>query len=199
MSAPAQGSLAGFEPPAPAGEVHRLFFALWPDEATRAALAERAAALRAQNPERARWVGAHRYHMTLYFLGDRPVLDEPVLARASEAVAALGTGAFDLTVDRAGSFGNRSVPWWLGCAHTPAALNDLHGALGEALVRAGVRLYEPKRLVPHITIARDAGRRLEDLPIPPLTWRVDRFVLIHSVLGPKSEYRVAGEWLLRAG
>ncbi|MBS7455623.1 RNA 2',3'-cyclic phosphodiesterase [Coralloluteibacterium stylophorae] len=199
MSAPAQGSLAGFEPPAATGDTHRLFFALWPDEAVRAALAERAAALRAQNRDRARWVGAHRYHMTLHFLGDRPALDEPVLARASEAVAALDIGAFDLAIDRAGSFGNRSVPWWLGCARTPPALGALHGALGEALLRAGVRLYEPRRLVPHITIARDAQRRLEDLPIPPLVWRVDRFVLIHSVLGAASEYRVVGDWPLRTG
>ncbi|MFC4728923.1 RNA 2',3'-cyclic phosphodiesterase [Coralloluteibacterium thermophilus] len=195
MSGPVQGGLFGDPAQDAGGEVHRLFFALWPDEDVRAAMAARAADLRARHPARARWVGAHRYHLTLCFLGDRPVLDVPVLERASAAAAALAPSGFDLVLDRAGSFANRSIPWWLGCSATPPGLVALHDALASALVRAGVRLHPPTRLVPHVTVARDAAEPL-DAPVAPLAWRVDRFVLIHSVLGPRSQYRIVGEWPL---
>ena len=57
---------AGATPPQPR---YRLFFALLPDEATRARIHQAAVQLQAQHAPRGRWIDPGRYHLTLQFLG----------------------------------------------------------------------------------------------------------------------------------
>lgn len=67
-------------------EVHRLFFALLPDAATRGQFVGVTAALKANHSSlRARWVKPTRYHATLYFLGDYPMLRPEIAAAAKDA------------------------------------------------------------------------------------------------------------------
>lgn len=177
-------------------EVHRLFFALWPDEATRAQLAGSAAALKQRLHPTGRWIGAHRYHLTLNFLGDHPALPEPLAARAMEAAQTVRAQRFALRIEQAGSFNNRAIPWWLGPAATPAELRQLWLRLRDAL-RATAVPYDAKlRLNPHITVLRDGTQLLAVTPVPVVEWAVRDFALIHSVLGARSEYRVLGHWPL---
>jgi 2'-5' RNA ligase len=178
------------------GELHRLFFALWPDEGVRDGIAAAAASLRGAHAPRGRWIGRHRYHLTLQFLGDSSALREDIARDAMRAAGGVRAAAFDLDLDLAGSFGNRSIPWWLGCAQAPPALQQLFDGLGGNLLRAGVRAQDGKALVPHVTVLRDADRRLPPTPIAPVRWPVREFVLVHSVIGRQSAYHLLGRWPL---
>ncbi|RPE81885.1 RNA 2',3'-cyclic phosphodiesterase [Vulcaniibacterium tengchongense] len=186
--------------PAPAPQpLHRLFFALWPDDALRAQAAGVAAELRRRHGNDGRLLNPRRYHLTLRFLGDFPgELPASALAGARAAGDAVRAPAFELVLDRAGSFGrNRSIPWWLGCAPDHAALQALWRRLGEALAQRRLRDASGHRtLAPHLTVVRDARRALPETPIVPLHWRVDRFVLVHSELGQRNAYTLLGEWPL---
>lgn len=193
-----QSSLPGLEPAPATGDSHRLFFALWPDEATRARMAEAAAALKAQQRPSGRWIKPHRYHLTLQFLGDHPALPEALARQACVAADTVSTPAFDLTLDHAGSFRNRSIPWWLGCHEPPAPLLQLWRAIDVALRGYGIVPKESSRLVPHVTVLRDASAPLPATPIAPIVWPIVEFVLIHSRLGARSEYALLQRWPLRA-
>ncbi|MFC3551735.1 RNA 2',3'-cyclic phosphodiesterase [Lysobacter cavernae] len=179
------------------GDVHRLFFALWPDDSVRQRIADAASSLRQTHSPGGRWLGPHRYHLTLQFLGDFAQLPPTLAARACDAAAALRSPAFTLPLDRAGSFRNRSIPWWLGCQDAPQALTGLWDALGLALARAGVKVHSGgKALQPHVTVLRDADRGLPSTPIAPLHWPVTEFVLIHSQLGRRNAYDIVQRWSL---
>lgn len=185
---------------APVGkEMHRLFFALCPDSGVRARIVDAAAALKEAQAPRGRWIAPHRYHLTLQFLGDFDAWPESLVERATAAAtaAAVATPAFELRLDRAGSFRNRAIPWWLGCVHVPDGLQQLWEGLGRALAHADVRVARSDGgLEPHVTILRDAGRALPSTPIAPIRWPVRQFMLLQSVLGPRSAYRELGRWTL---
>lgn len=193
-----QSSLFGDPSPQRPAETHRLFFALWPGPATRAAMRERAAALESTQAPGGRSIGAHRYHLTLQFLGDFDQLPQSLAERAGAAAATVRAGAFDFVLDCAGSFANREIPWWLGSAQPDPGLSLLWDRLGVALAKHGVKVVASHHAhAPHVTIVRGAERALAPpLAIEPLRWRVDRFVLLHSVLAARSEYSVLGEWRL---
>ncbi len=193
-----QLGLGGFDAPAH-GEVHRLFFALWPDQATRAGIQQAAAQLQAAHAPRGRWLGAHRYHLTLQYLGDFDALPPALVEAALAAAGGVRAAAFELVLDQAGSFRNRAIPWWLGSVAPPAGLQALWDGLGVALAKAGVRVHSASKLVPHVTVLRDASTSLPQTPIDPVPWPVRDFALIHSVLGAQSGYRLLGRWPLQGG
>ena len=190
-----QLDLAGFD--APGGGVHRLFFALWPDDGLRRRIADATTRLQHGHDPGGRRIGQHRYHLTLQFLGDHAALPPMLVEQASSAAASVRVPPFGLTLDRAGSFRNRAIPWWLGCEAVPEGLLRLWDELGLALAKAGVRVQSGKALVPHVTVVRDARRPLPPTPIDPLDWQVDSFVLVHSELGARNAYTEMGRWMLR--
>ena len=178
------------------GERHRLFLALWPDDAVRDGIAAAATALREVHAPRGRWIDPRRYHLTVQFLGDSHRLREDVAAASMGAAASVRARPFELVLDTVGSFRNRSVPWWLGCATTPPQLQALWTMLGTALAHAGVRVESDRALVPHVTVLRDARVALPQASIAPVIWPVRDFVLVHSVLGRRSAYHLLGRWPL---
>ena len=190
-----QPDLAGFA--APGTSIHRLFFALWPGDELRQGIADVTSQLLREHEPGGRRIGPHRYHLTLQFLGDYAELPPSLVERASKAAASITVAPFHLSLDRAGSFRNRSIPWWFGCEAPPEGLLQLWDSLGAALARAGVRAQSGKALVPHVTVLRDARQPLPATPIDPLHWPVDSFVLIHSELGARNVYTEVGRWSLR--
>lgn len=191
-----QLDLAGFPAPAERGDIHRLFFALWPDDTTRQAIAAASDRLKTGHAPHGRWLGAHRYHLTLQFLGDFDRLPVSLVDDASAAASAVRSPAFELLLDRAGSFRNRQIPWWLGCQSMPEGLQQLWDGLGRALAKAGVRTQASAALRPHVTILRDADQALPATAIAPLQWPVREFVLIHSQLGSRNAYAELRRWSL---
>jgi len=179
-------------------QVHNLFFALWPDDASRLRMAEAADWLReTRTSPSGRWIRPARYHLTLRYLGAFDAVPPEVVERASAVAGAVRSDAFDLELDRIGSFGNRRIPAWLGCSAVPAPLGQLCRALDEGLRESGWVL--PSALpVPHVTILHDAAAPIEAILPRPIPWPVRDFVLIDSPLDPPLPYRILGRWPLRA-
>lgn len=178
---------------------HRLFFALMPDAATRERIAGLAPALRQRHDGGGRLIAAQRYHLTLQYLGEFHALPEAIAERAIAAAQGLRLPSFDLTLDRAGSFRNSDIPWWLGCAQPDRGLTELWERLGVALAKSGVRVESGHSAhAPHVTIVRQAERALPITPIDPIAWHVDRFVLVHSLLPVHgaARYEELGAWHL---
>lgn len=193
-----QPDLTGLPTRAVPSDVHRLFIALCPDDAIRAAIADAVALLASQQPSGGRLIHPRRYHLTLQYLGDFVVLPQDLVVRASNAAGTVRAGAFELVLDRAGSFRNRSIPWWLGCTMPDTGLQILWDELGPALAKAGVRVQSGRKLVPHVTVLREAAAALPATPIAPIAWPVREFVLIHSQLGTRNAYELLGRWPLPA-
>ena len=167
----------------------RLFFALWPDAATRAALDQVGAGLHA------RWGGRRMQHdalhMTLAFLGDTPLkrLD------ALRGLAAKMTGeAFTLKLDRPGCWQHNRVGW-LGLATTPLALTQLVTDL-RRMLHANKFTVDDQRYVPHVSLLRNA-HCAPPPPCQPVTWHAQNFVLLASHKQPHG-YEVLGTWSLSA-
>jgi 2'-5' RNA ligase len=171
-----------------AGKPLRLFFALWPDAATRARLADwtraihRASAGRAMRPE--------DVHLTLAFLGST----DPALLLAIEAAAARVTPrTLALRIDAPGYWRHNQIVW-AGARAEPPELAALVGDLRAALLEANVP-FDAKRFAAHITLVRKANPGF-DLPrLEPIEWPVRDFVLVRSVTGPDgSRYEVLKRW-----
>ena len=182
-----------------------LFFALWPDDATRAGLIERAGLIKQQQPTAGTWFDADRYHLTLHAVKAKPEHETAWIDKARAAAAQLQAAPFDLQVDRAGSFPNQDrIPWWLGCTQTPEGLRLLWRELRDGLRHRGVPLFATA-LTPHLTLIYNARRELPGRPVPPLTWAVRDFVLLRSRQGDPSEkgsslaYELLGRWPLNGG
>ena len=177
-----------------ATEMHRLFFALMPDDDTRAQLAATAEALRASHSGlRARLINPSRYHATLHFLGDHPALRPTLVDGAIAAADKIHADPFAWTLDNAASFRGREPPCVLRSAEVPTPMQQLWQTLGHALTLAGQGGHLERSFTPHVTLAYSHGTMLEPAAIAPVTWQVAEFVLVHSLVG-KGSYQVLGSW-----
>lgn len=151
----------------------RLFFALWPDAATRDALGRVAG----QVPKaQGRAVNVDNLHITLSFIGE---VDAPTRDCLQQAAARAAVQPFTLTLDRLGYFARTRVVW-LGASTPPPELAALVKALNRHLRRCGHK-PERRRFVPHVTLMRKA-RPLSRLPgFAPVSWPVSGFSLMQSV------------------
>jgi len=180
---------------APAEPMHRLFFALWPDDALRSRIAKTAASVVSAHAPGGRPLKPDRYHVTLQFLGDFRPLPPSLVEAARTAAAAVRAPAFELSLDEVGSFRGANV-WWLGAQHAPEALRALYESLGRSLAQHRVSVKSAANFVPHLTVQRDVRRHVAPTPVPPLAWPVREFVLIDSQPGRGTPYEVIGRWPL---
>ena len=181
----------------PTQDVHNLFFALVPGDDVRARIAAAARELERSLAPLGRWLKPARYHLTLQFLGQHAQFPSSLAERAIDAGDAVIATAFELVLDRAGSFGVRRIPGWLGCSRVPAGLRSLSDALAQALRAHGVPAADPARFVPHVTVLRDAEEPISFVLPQAVAWPVGSFALIDSRVQPPAPYRVLREWPLR--
>ena len=167
---------------------HRLFFALWPDEATRQALAGWQAHNLAGN---LRWQHRADLHMTLHFLGQ---VDDSRRDGLLDLGASLRGLPFSMVIDEIGYWPGPQV-LWAGPTSLPGELIALHRQLGDGLLSLG---FAPDERVyrPHITLARKVSHEPRSLPLQPLTWVVGGFVLAESLPGVLPAYRPLAAWRL---
>lgn len=170
----------------------RMFFALWPDESVRLALARAAMVIPPGDAARASWVRTERYHLTLAFLGEI----EPRQAEAAERAASeIRVRPFRLQLDTVGHFEGPNVVW-IGPQGLPAELTQLKAELDRELLRFGLPVVAGK-FTPHITCMRGV-REAPDAPPVRIDWTVSEFVLVKSVLKPgMSRYRIVQRWPLQ--
>jgi len=178
-------------PPFSAQRRERLFFALWPDPATRAALARLA---EIEPLRHARPIAAINLQLTLAFLG---ACDQARRRCVEVAAARVGGSPFTLTLDRRGCW-SRSGTVWSAPETTPAALLDLTEGLAEALAECGFTA-ERRRFHAHVTLARRVIGRQPSESHPPIRWPVDAFCLVASDTRPEgARYEVLRRWPLLA-
>jgi 2'-5' RNA ligase len=167
--------------------LRRVFFALWPDDATRSALVratKHAVALCGGRP-----IAKERLHITVAFLAG---VTEEQLASA-RTVGPVAVGPFDLTLDLLGVWPQSRVLWLAG-RHIPDELNALETELWARLEQRG---FEPEERIyrPHLTLARRA-RAVEEA-VDPVTWRVTDLALVESLPhGRNVHYEVLERWPL---
>ena len=152
----------------------RLFFALWPEDEVREALAGWAAACR--QCVRGRATRTENLHATLAFLGEVAASD---VARLAALAASLPCQRFELTLDRLQYWPRKRIVL-AGCTRTPDALASLAQAMRAGLSQAGFRV-EDRDYVPHVTLLRDARSAPDAVAVDPLPWRVQDIVLVESV------------------
>lgn len=165
----------------------RLFFALWPDDATRAAISRvsrRSVRLCGGRPTAKR-----NLHVTVAFLGS---LDDEEAERAA-SVPPIPTGPFELVLDVLGHF-EHSRSLWLGPSAVPPELASLERELWVGLEDQGFE-REPRIYRPHLTLARRA-RAVEE-GIDPVRWPVSALTLVESVPLPHGvHYEPLRDWPL---
>lgn len=147
-----------------------LFIAAWPDAAVRERFAGWGEAVRAADI-RGRFVAPADLHLTLAFLGHL----QPEPARVVEQlVQTFRAAAVPLVFDRLGHWPRNRILWG-GCQQVPAALGDLVAAVREALETVGLP-PEPRRYLPHISLARHVRRHPRFSP-EAIPWTIDKLVL----------------------
>lgn len=179
--------MAETEPPQ--AETLRLFFALWPDDATREALNRTGKWLHQH------WGGrrmrADTLHITLAFLGATPANQLDTLFACADAVA---VDPYELLLDQAGYWRHNRIGW-LGVSETPPQ----HVALVEALnaqLRAAGFPVDDRPHVPHVTLLRKSmGGEIPECRA--VNWPVGEFVLVKSVTeSDGARYEVMWRWEL---
>jgi 2'-5' RNA ligase len=166
---------------------HRVFFALWPDDATRAAISR--ATREAVRTSGGRPIAKDRLHLTVAFLGE---LSGAGLEVARQ-VPPISVGAFELALDTFGVWPESKV-LWLAPSDPPQALAELESQLWDALIERGFhgedRIYRP-----HVTLARRA--RPADGAVEPLRWSVQELALVESFPDRHNvHYEVLERWPL---
>lgn len=168
----------------------RLFFALWPDEGARAALAKLAHFLHVECGGRLMLAG--NIHLTLAFLGNVPGGRIAELHALATAVAA---PCFDLNIDTLTYWRHNRIVW-AGTRECPAALRDLVAQLARALRTAGFRCEE-REYAPHVTLLRDARRAPAVRAVNGIVWRAGEFTLVRSLRRDGAVlYEAMGRWPL---
>lgn len=171
----------------PRADRRRVFFALWPDEATRAAISR--ATREAVRSSGGRPIAKERLHVTVAFLGELTAagLD------AARAVPPISVGAFELTLDAVGVWPESKI-LWLAPSAPPVALEELEAGLWHALVELGFRA-EDRVYRPHVTLARRA-RPIESA-VEAVRWPVRELALVESFPEGRSvHYEVLERWEL---
>jgi RNA 2',3'-cyclic 3'-phosphodiesterase len=174
---------AGTAPPEP---TRRLFFALWPDEAMRQAMAH--ATRKAARASGGRPLPAENLHVTLAFLGSVAQRRLPQLAEVARRAVALPSGeavplsddepALDLAFDRLEHWRAAQLLCALP-AEPPVRTAALARRLQQLLSESG---FAPdlKPFRPHVTVARKVLRPSPMTRMHPVLWRFTELALVES-------------------
>lgn len=158
----------------------RLFYALWPDDATRAAL------VRWQDHVQGRKTPHDGLHITLAFLGQQPATLLPTLQTILMSVP---QPDMTLVLDRVGYFSRHRIAW-AGMRVVPDALITLQQTLTQELTQHGIEFNDQSGFRPHVTLARDALAP-PDITVEAIHWQVGQLVLAQSAPHPDGTfYRV---------
>jgi len=161
-----------------ASKTGQLFLAVLPDADTSAEIFRIATALKRAHRLRGRLTARDRLHVTLLSLSGLP---EAALKDACEAVAEVGAQQFGVSFDRTMSFRGQpgSRPFVLTGDAGLASLKAFRRSLLAGMMRRGLRLLARRNYTPHVTLLFDDDA-VDEYPVGPIGWTVDKIVLIHS-------------------
>ena len=172
----------------------RVFFALWPNEAERAALAawqpllKKLCGGRGMRPD--------TLHATLVFLGDVAGHRLEALQLAAREVA---VAPFEVGFDTARYWKHNHIAY-AAPAEAPELLRQLVSDLEHGLRRHRFH-FDRRSYRPHVTLLRHAGWGDEPLPaMPRVVWRMRDFVLVRSLSDASGvRYQVLARFPLAGG
>ncbi|HJS21197.1 MAG TPA: RNA 2',3'-cyclic phosphodiesterase [Steroidobacteraceae bacterium] len=171
-------------------KTRRLFFALWPDDAAREALAQ--ATRKATRASGGRPVPVENLHSTMAFLGAIP---EARLAVATAVAAQVRQPAFQLVFDRLEHWPKQAL-LCATCVHAPPEAGELAAELWKLLAGQGFA-RESKPYRPHVTLARKVVKPHALGDMHPVAWPIDEFALVESVTASEgARYTVLQRWPL---
>ena len=153
----------------------RVFFGLWPDQATRQDIS-RVFKNSPQSSQTGQSFRAENLHLTLAFAGN---VSADQLDCYIEAAHKLKSASFDLELNIFGYFKQARV-FWLGPGTIPAALSRLQSDLAEALTHCGYQA-ENHVFTPHITLMRKTQLTNTSSCDSSILWKVNQFVLLESI------------------
>lgn len=157
-------------------ESRRVFFALWPDDATRTRLSR--ATKECVRRSGGRPIAKDRLHITVAFLGGLT----PEGFEIASTVPPIAVGPFALTLDKVGSFDSTL---WLGARSVPKPLIELEQRLWSALEAKGF-IREQRIYRPHVTLARRA--RPVEAEVDAVEWPVAELALVESLPAGRNVY-----------
>jgi RNA 2',3'-cyclic 3'-phosphodiesterase len=153
----------------------RVFFALWPDEDERAAMAAWQPPL--QQLCGGRLTPADQLHNTLVFLGNVEFGHLEALQLAAQEVSG---AAFQLNFDTARYWGHNHIVY-AAPATVPKNLTQLVGDLEQRLQHHRFK-FDQRSYKPHITLLRHAQWSDSPLPtMPRVLWKIRDFALVQSI------------------
>jgi 2'-5' RNA ligase len=132
----------------------------------------------------ARWIDVENYHLTLRFIGD---VEGHVADEIANALDRVRRPSFPLALSGVGAFGSKKPhAIWAGVAASPD-LAALQAEIERICQRIGVAA-DPRKFVPHVTLARLKNTNPIDLAhylsargnFSTASFRVGRFVLMSS-------------------
>jgi 2'-5' RNA ligase len=168
-------------------ETSRLFFALWPDDETRQALARLSQVIKAKD---LKWVKPHNLHVTLVFLGQ---VDKEARLLIRQSVTDIAVQPFALLFDSLSYWKIPGILCLTSQQPVPKEAMILTAALKSAVEKYGLHT-DLRPYIPHITLARHA-RYLPDVKIEPINWRSEAFCLVESCSEPEGVfYKVRERW-----
>lgn len=159
--------------PLPEQPDRKLFFALWPDARTRAALT------RLQEPVAGRLTPPDKLHLTMAFLGPQPISRVPALL---DILAGIALPPMRLQLDCYGYFTRPRIAW-AGMRDVPRPLLDVQGALMRRLEEQGFSPATHSEFRPHVTLAREAKAAPPQDVTEPVLWEVKELALVESTAG----------------
>jgi 2'-5' RNA ligase len=166
---------------------HRVFFALWPDDATRAGISR--ATREAVSVSGGRPIAKERLHITVAFLGELTAAGVEV----ARGVPPIAVGPFELRLDAIGVWPESKI-LWLAPTAPPEALMELEASLWARLAERGFRA-EDRDYRPHVTLARRA--RPVEAAVEPVVFSVAELALVESFPeGRNVHYEVLERWPL---
>ena len=104
----------------------------------------------------ARWIEAENYHLTLRFLGD---VSRQVANEFADRIASLNLEPFTLQIKGVRHFGTKRAHALWAAIEPCEQLVELHKAHENCAISVGLE-PEPRKFIPHITLARLSRTRL---------------------------------------
>lgn len=173
-------------------DTKRLFYALWPDAATRDALQQLQYHLQLDG----RATPAANFHITLAFLGEQPLSALPALQRILTEVRC---PPLSLAIDCSGYFSRLRLAW-AGMHNPPERLFQLHAQLLAQLKAAGIAVKPSPGFRPHVTLARNTSAP-PAMQSAPIFWQASDIVLAESQIsqepGQGALYRILDQHPLK--
>lgn len=169
----------------------RVFLALWPNPQLQQQLHSLAKQLHPQCQGRV--MRAETLHMTLQFIGNIPSSHLPKIILAADKVSAQ---PFTMQLEEIAYWKHNRIAYATLSRHV-SLLDDLVLQLKLALSEGGI-VYADQKFSPHVTLLRSAEYKPQIQEFAPITWQVDRFVLVESVLSDQgAHYKIIKEWALK--